>query len=308
MNGVVILDKPAGRTSHDVVAEVKRLLGAKKAGHTGTLDPLATGVLPICLNEATKLAAFFGDDTKTYMATMRLGITTDTLDREGQVIRKCKHCTDKELIRETLRQFEGGIRQTPPRYSAVKYQGKALYKWARQGNPVDVSPKTVHIFYIAVNDISLPDVTFTVHCSKGTYIRALCADAGEKLGCGACLIALRRIRSGFFNESDTIKLDSITPLDRKNTLVSRVIPMVDALACAATVEVEENLAARIRSGYQPGNEMLVPGDKPFLAIGDMIKFTHNGSLVAVARLRCGSGQMDLSNTPQAIKILRVFNE
>ncbi|MGD0275192.1 MAG: tRNA pseudouridine(55) synthase TruB, partial [Syntrophales bacterium] len=282
---MVILDKPAGRTSHDVVAEVKRVIGARKAGHTGTLDPLATGVLPVCLNEATKLAAFLGDDTKTYMATMRLGITTDTLDREGKVIEKCEHCTDKELIRETLRQFEGAIQQTPPRYSAVKYQGKALYEWARQGNPVDVSPKTVHIYYIEVNDISLPDVTFTAHCSKGTYIRALCADAGEKLGCGACLIALRRIRSGLFDESAAIRLDSITPMNRRDTLLSRVIPMADVLAGATTVEVEENLAARIRSGYQPGNEMLVPGDKPFLATGDMIKFIHHGSLVAVARIR-----------------------
>jgi tRNA pseudouridine55 synthase len=290
------------------VTEVKQLLGAGKAGHTGTLDPLATGVLPICLNEATKLVPFLGEDTKTYLATMRLGITTDTLDREGIIIEQREHCTDRRLIEETMRRFIGVCQQVPPRYSAAKYRGKALYKWARQGVSVSAAPKTVQIINIAVESISPPDVTFTVTCSKGTYIRVLCADVGEMMGCGACLVNLRRIRSGIFYEDAAINLNSLAPADRRLALASRIVSMVDALAGMAAVEVEVDLARRIREGYQPGSEILNLRDKPFIATGDMIKLTLQGALVAIAKLSSNSRQIEQRHTPQALRILRVFHE
>ena len=164
MNGVVIIDKPAGKTSHDVVSLVKKILGAKKAGHTGTLDPMATGVLPVCLNEATKLAGFLSDDSKEYRATMLLGVKTETLDTEGKIISQSDKMVSVEEIRTALARMVGKIKQVPPAYSAIKYCGEPLYKWARKGIIVEAAPREVEIRHIIVEDISYPRVTFRVAC------------------------------------------------------------------------------------------------------------------------------------------------
>jgi tRNA pseudouridine55 synthase len=309
MNGVVIIDKPAGKTSHDIVSQVKRILGVKKAGHTGTLDPMATGVLPVCLNEATKLAGFLTADNKEYLATMLLGVKTDTQDTEGKIIGESDKVVTQDEIKAALAGMVGKIKQVPPAYSAVKYCGDPLYKWARKGVTPDVAPREVEIQSIVIEDISFPRVTFKVSCSKGTYIRTLCADVGELLGCGACLCGLRRLRSGFFSLDMAVSLDNMSAADKKNELAAKMLPMAKLLPLLTAIEIEDNFAARLRDGFQPSVAAMKAHVLPFLEAGDMIKFiSSSGSLVALAEM-----VTPVSNFPetgdkcQAAKIVRVFN-
>ncbi len=309
MNGVIIIDKPSGKTSYDIVEDVKKTLGVRKVGHTGTLDPLATGVLPVCINEATKLAQFFLADSKEYRATMLLGVETDTLDIEGTIIAREEPCVARRNIEEVLSSFVGKIEQIPPRYSAVKYKGKPMYKWARRGIVVEPLPKVVEVYRITLEDVELPYVTFLVSCSKGTYIRSLCSDIGETLGCGACLSGLRRIRSGHFSEGSTISLESVHDQGKKEMLEKNIIPMVDALSSFSTIDVDQKLAGRLKEGYQPTVGDLVENYVPSLATGDMVKFVSPGShLVALARMLYSFEEASsLDTKKQLVKILRVFN-
>jgi len=301
MNGIIVVDKPSGKTSHDVVQEVKKTLGVKKAGHTGTLDPLATGILPVCINEATKLGPFFSLDTKEYRATMLLGVKTDTQDIEGNVNASDEPRVSLNDIEHTLHGFIGKIEQIPPRYSAVKFRGKPLYKWAREGIPVDLQPRMVEIFSIDVEEVALPYVTYKVSCSKGTYVRSLCSDAGDILGCGACLAGLRRIRCGVFFEEDAVSLEEINP--------DRVISMVDALPELPVIDVDYPLAEKLGDGYQPVVEMFRFCHIPFVSVGDMVKLIdERRRLVAIARMLYSSDQLAaFDGKRQAMKILRVFN-
>ncbi len=309
MNGVVIIDKPAGKTSHDIVSQVKKILGAKKAGHTGTLDPMATGVLPVCLNEATKLAGFLADEGKEYLATMLLGVKTDTMDTEGKIISRSDQKVSADEIRAAMTRMVGKIQQVPPAYSAVKYCGEPLYKWARKGIVVESAPREVEIQHIAIEDISFPRVIFRVACSKGTYIRALCADVGEMLGCGACLCELRRLRSGLFSEDMAVSLDNPLVADKKVALTAKLLPMSKLLPCMKTVEVKDTFAERLRDGFQPSVEAMKSYVLPFLEAGDMIKFTNcNGSLVALAEMIASVGSFpEMDEKSQAARIVRVFN-
>jgi tRNA pseudouridine55 synthase len=302
VNGIVIIDKPPGKTSHDVVKDVKKALGVRKAGHTGTLDPLATGVLPVCINEATKLAPFFNSDTKEYRVTMLLGVKTDTQDIEGNIIASAPPPQiDLDGIRRALDRFMGETEQIPPRYSAIKFRGKCLYKWAREGIPVDPNPRMIEISNIDVLEVKLPYVTFNVSCSKGTYIRSLCSDVGDVLGCGACLSELRRMRSGRFIEDIAVSLQDIDAAD--------VIPMVDALPDFPFIAVEHAFASKIRTGYQPVVETVRMCHMPFINAGDVIMLTDdNRRLVAIARMLYSSDQFGaLDGKEQAMKILRVFH-
>jgi tRNA pseudouridine 55 synthase len=169
MNGIVIIDKPAGKTSHDIVSEVKKILGAKKAGHTGTLDPMATGVLPVCLNEATKLAQFLSGESKEYTATMLLGVKTDTLDRDGKITAKSDKVVSDEEIKAALAKMVGKISQVPPAFSAVKYGGEPLYKYARRGVFLKTAAREVEISNIAIQKISFPRVTFLLVLKEHIY-------------------------------------------------------------------------------------------------------------------------------------------
>ena len=308
MDGIVVIDKPAGLTSHDVVSRVKKIMGARKAGHTGTLDPMATGVLPVCLNEATKLVQFLSADRKAYRATMLLGVRTDTQDIEGQVIEKSDKAVAEEDIRRAFVAMVGKIRQVPPAYSALKHKGKPLYKYARQGEFPEVAARQVEIFKIDIKDISPPYVLFEISCSKGTYIRTVCADIGEKLGCGACLSALRRLESGFFTEAMAVSLTD-DPQGMKERFLSRMMAMTQCLPSAASVMVDESLAGKLRAGFQPGAEVIRENVPAFLAAGDMIKLidTH-GQLVAVAEMILAAAQMrEYDSTNQGVRIIRVFN-
>jgi len=309
MDGVLIVDKPSGRTSHDVVRDVKKVLGAKKVGHAGTLDPLATGVLAICVNEATKLAQFFSHDDKEYCATMLLGVRTDTLDREGEVIARCEPRLQEKEIRETVEGFIGRIEQRAPKYSAVKFKGKPLYKWTRQGVDIEPPLRKVTVHHISVTEIQMPYVTFEVSCSKGTYIRSLCADIGDRLGCGACLFDLRRTRSGHFGEEGALSLEDLAEGKRLEAIEKNIIPLAETLPGLGTIVVDQDTADRIRRGYQPECGILRDENTPLLEGGDLVKFTtQDGRIAAVAKMVLSSEEISLlDDGKQAVKILRVFS-
>jgi tRNA pseudouridine55 synthase len=308
-DGVIVIDKPAGKTSHDVVSEVKKILGVKKAGHTGTLDPMVTGVLPVCLNEATKLAGFLTGEDKEYLATMLLGVKTDTLDIEGKIISQSDNFVTEEEIRAAMARMVGKIRQIPPAYSAVKYRGKPLYRWARKGVLLDMDPREVKIHSIVIEEISYPRVTFRVVCSKGTYIRTLCSDIGDRLGLGACLYSMRRIRNGFFSEEMAVSLNDCNDNDKKNKLLEKILPMAQLLPLLTTIELEDHSAAKLRNGWQPSVEMMKEHDLPFLKAGDMVKFiSSSGYLLALAEMVAPVNEFsEFDGKRQAAKIVRVFN-
>lgn len=210
MDGILLVDKPAGYTSHDIVAIVKRAYRLKKVGHTGTLDPLATGILPLCINKATRLAGQFINADKAYETTIRWGIETDTYDAEGQVVRASDVPHDVlAQLQCLLPEFLGPIQQLPPPYSAVKVSGKPLYWWARKGEPKAVPARDVTIHDIQICETSPETATLRIACSKGTFIRSLAHDLGQRLGCGGHVIALRRTRTGEFDVAQAVTLEDI---------------------------------------------------------------------------------------------------
>ena len=309
MNGVIVIDKPSGPTSRDVVEEVKRTLGIRKAGHTGTLDPLATGVLPVCINEATKLVQFLALDDKEYRATLLLGVRTDTLDTEGCVLFREEPRVTRKQVEEALMGLMGRRKQAPPRYSAVKFRGRALYDWARRGIDVEALPREVEVYNVRIEEIRLPEVTFTVSCSKGTYIRSLCAEVGETLGCGGCMSVLRRIRSGCFREEQALTMEDMKALEKKSFLAAHLMPMAEVLPGMAVIDADPALADKLRNGYQPDGEILARYHIPFFSAGDVIKFTDGRRLVAIGRMLCASDELVSGESKkQTVRILRVFND
>jgi len=278
MHGVVVIDKPLGITSHDCVTKVKKLLKVKKAGHAGTLDPLATGVLPVCLGEATKAAHYLIAGDKEYRVTMLLGVETDTLDREGRVTKETPLATTEEEIHMILPSFVGSREQQPPYYSAVKYQGQPLYRWARQGVKVDVPPRRIEIYALQVEAVALPYVQFHVACSAGTYVRVLCAELGRALRCGGCLVQLRRLRAGPFSEEHAVPLT-------EGGMERHVIPLPEALAHMPAITVSPLWVERLKQGQQPTEATFEGSDISSLDSGLMIKvLSQTGEMVALARL------------------------
>ena len=206
INGVINIYKIKGFTSHDVVAKLRGIMKQKKIGHTGTLDPDATGVLPVCLGSATKLCDMLTDKEKEYVAKVRLGIVTDTQDMTGTVLCQKEVNVNEKQVTEALQTFVGEYEQIPPMYSALKVNGKKLYELAREGKEVERKARPVTIHYIEIMDMQLPELTIRVGCSKGTYIRTLCHDLGERLGCGAAMAALERTKSGEFTVETALTL------------------------------------------------------------------------------------------------------
>ena len=249
LNGVVVVDKPEGLSSAQVVARVKALFGARKAGHTGTLDPFATGILVCCINRATRLSRFFLKGDKTYEAILRLGTQTDTQDATGAVTdsQPIEGVTDEMVVRVASR-FTGTISQVPPVYSALKHEGTPLYKLARRGQAVEKPARSVRIDRLEILDMHLPDVRFSVSCSAGTYIRTLCADMGVALGCGGHLKTLRRTASCGFGLEDAWSLDRLQERKEKGSLETAVVGMRDALHFIPEVVAEKELARSIRNG------------------------------------------------------------
>ena len=209
INGVINIYKIKGFTSHDVVAKLRGILKQKKIGHTGTLDPEATGVLPVCLGSATKLCDMLTDKEKEYVAKVQLGVTTDTQDMTGTVLSEKPVTVTEEMVAEALHSFLGVYEQVPPMYSALKVNGKKLYELAREGKEVERKARPVTIHGIEILEMNLPCLTIKVSCSKGTYIRTLCHDLGEKLGCGAAMAALERTKSGQFTKEKAVTLEEL---------------------------------------------------------------------------------------------------
>ncbi len=249
LNGIVAIDKPKDITSAKVVAHVKRLLNAKKVGHAGTLDPFAEGVLVCCINDATRLARFLLAGNKTYEASLKLGIETDTQDSTGSVTAVSQEFDyPADSIRSVVKQFKGRIEQQPPVFSALKHKGTPLYKLARQGKPVQKPARSVHIASIRILEITLPLVRFSVCCSAGTYIRTLCADIGKKLGCGGHLFALKRLESSGFKIQRAVSLPELEKLVSAGKYDRFIVSMADALAEMPTCVADPDLIEKIRHG------------------------------------------------------------
>lgn len=260
LNGIVVIDKPAGQTSARTVAQVKKILGVAKCGHTGTLDPFATGVLICCVNQATRLARFFLHGEKKYQAVLRLGVSTDTQDGSGRIMASAPvpDFPADDLV-ETFRRFEGPQLQQPPVYAALKHQGTPLYKLARQGRPVQKAARPVAIRRLCILRIDLPDIEFQVTCSAGTYIRTLCADIGDQLGCGGHLSWLRRTASSGFNISDAVTPDQLMAKKDAGRHHQAVIPMADALGQMPSFTADDQVIEHIHHGRRL-NRTMVPID------------------------------------------------
>ncbi len=252
-SGILLIDKPVGMTSAQVVAAVKRLTGVGKVGHTGTLDPLATGLLICCLNQATKLARFLLEGEKSYEAVLNLGVATDTQDATGQILsRQDTSSVTKAAVERTMHTFLGVIRQQPPVYSALKHEGKPLYHWARKGKPVAKPSRTVVISALEIQKVTLPEVYFSVSCSAGTYIRTLCADVGDSLGCGGHLTALRRTASCGFSVTRAMTLEQLDAMADTGAWKNRLILPADALPFMPAHHADERLADKVKFGRPIG--------------------------------------------------------
>lgn len=223
INGIINIYKEAGFTSHDVVAKLRGIVKQKKIGHTGTLDPDAVGVLPVCFGNATKLCDMLTDKSKEYEACLLLGVETDTQDISGTVLAEHEVKVSEQEVLEAIKSFEGVYEQIPPMYSALKVNGKKLYELARQGKEVERQPRKVEISYIRILSCELPEVHFVVGCSKGTYIRTLCDDIGKKLGCGGTMKSLKRTQVGIFNVEDALTLSQVEELVKKEELGKHII-------------------------------------------------------------------------------------
>lgn len=247
ISGVLLLDKPAGITSQTAVLKAKRLFGAAKAGHTGTLDPLATGLLPICFGEATKFSHVLSDADKTYAATVKLGVTTTTGDMEGDVTATAPVAVERPAVIAVLTRLTGEVLQTPPMYSAVKLAGTPLYKYARAGLELARAPRRVCIRAIELAAVTHDELHIRVTCSKGTYIRVLAEDIGRALGCGACLAALQRTAAGEFKISAAIELDALYDMapDQRDT---HLLPVDSLVAALPRVDLDAGQAQKIATG------------------------------------------------------------
>ena len=287
ISGILLIDKPEGITSFEVVRRTRRALKLRKIGHLGTLDPFATGLLPLCLGEATKLAPYLLPGSKSYRATLRLGEATDTQDLTGRVLSHTETLPEPEAVRRLAATMVGEICQVPPMHSALHYKGERLYRLARRGQMVELPPRAVTIYRLEVEKVEMPRVTFTVQCSQGTYIRTLAADLGAALGCGAHLEVLRRLQVGAFRVEEALELATLEEAaggrDARPTLaealLARIIPLSNCLPGVRQVTVSLGEAAKLRQGQEiiPPPENWPPGE--------LVQILAAGQLLALARVR-----------------------
>ena len=281
VNGILLLDKPSGITSNEALQQVKRLFFAKKAGHTGSLDPLASGVLPICMGEATKVSAFLLDADKCYQVRCQLGVKTDTADAEGEVIetRPVEDYSDAR-IETVLEQFRGPIEQIPPMYSALKHEGQRLYKLARQGVEVEREPRPVDIHELSVTARGEDWLDIFVHCSKGTYVRTLVEDIGERLGCGAHVSRLRRTAVGPYGDDGLVTLEELEAIKARDKRATDdlLLTIETALTQWPGVNLSPDAAFYLRQGQAvlvpraptSGWVRLYEGEGTFLGMGEIL--------------------------------------
>ena len=245
MDGIVIVDKPAGWTSQDVTAKLRGVFQTRRIGHGGTLDPMATGVLPVFVGRATRGVEFFEHAEKTYETTLRLGLTTDTEDTTGTVLEEKPVCVTSADIEAVLPRFQGEIQQIPPMYSAIKINGQKLVDLARKGKEVERKPRTITVFSLVFLGMTGNDVRLRVHCSKGTYIRTLCKDIGDALGCGGCMAQLRRISAGSYGENEAVPLSALVESDAPEQYLRNVDTLFSQYPA---VTLTEKQALRTRNG------------------------------------------------------------
>lgn len=278
VNGILVLDKPEGLSSNQALQVVKGLFAAQKAGHTGTLDPIATGVLPLCFGEATKVSRFLLGADKVYQTRARLGIATDTADREGRVIAEHPVSVERPALEAALRAHTGALMQVPSMFSALKHGGEPLYKLARRGEEVVREPRAVQVFRLALRSFEPPDFEVEIHCSKGTYVRTLIADIGTALGCGAHVTALRRTAVGAFGLDDAHTIEALRarrgdgPPEVLDTLLA---PIERALAHLPRIELPEGYAALVARGQPVRPPEPSPG-------GWVALYARSGAFVGMA--------------------------
>ncbi len=284
INGILLLDKPAGLTSNGVLQQVKRLYMAKRAGHTGSLDPIATGMLPLCFGEATKFSQFLLDSDKYYYVTAKLGKRTSTGDKEGEVIaeRSFSQVT-REQLEELLRPFHGEIKQIPPMFSALKHKGKPLYELARQGIEIKREPRSIHIYSLQLESFQDDSFSFHIHCSKGTYVRTLVDDIGELLGCGAHVCQLRRTAVSPYHSCLMHSLPVLEETFRQEGLeglLRFLLPIETSVAGFPSVKLSTSAAFYIRMGQpvrvtnapaQGFVRLMIGEEQRFLGIGEMLE-------------------------------------
>jgi tRNA pseudouridine55 synthase len=310
-DGILLIDKCMGETSHGVVKKIRSAFQDEnrlKVGHAGTLDPFATGLLIVLLGQGTKLSQFIMPGEKVYLATLELGVETDTMDLTGRVLATAA-VPDMSLehVREKAKRFVGKLHQVPPAYSAVRYQGKRAYQLARKGQAVELKAREITVHSFQILSVALPEMTIRIRCSSGTYVRRLASDLGKALGMGGHLRSLRRIRSGPFDVGEALSSAEIGDRVHGPSLSKRVIPMREAIPHMGEIIVSTKTAEKVRQGCQPAWEELMPGwDEKTDVSADLhdgwIKLVSGGGLVAILQVAAGDG-----GGHGRVKIERVFS-
>lgn len=278
MNGIILVDKPQNWTSHDVVAKLRGVLHERRIGHSGTLDPLATGLLVVFVGRATRAVEFAEADSKEYLAGLSLGVSTDTQDITGNIVAESAALPDEAALREALGRFIGDIEQIPPMYSAIKIGGKKLYELARRGESVERAPRKITVSAIDIAGRDGDDYILNISCSKGTYVRTLCSDIGEALGCGACMSSLRRTRAGVFSVDDAHSLADIEAAVREGRL-SDIILQVDTLFTSfPKLTVSQSAAKRLKNG----NIIKISAED-----GEYKVYSDSDEFLLLGRVECG---------------------
>lgn len=288
IHGVINVYKEKGYTSHDVVAKLRRILQQKKIGHTGTLDPEAEGVLPVCLGAATRLCDMLTEKEKEYRAVLLLGTVTDTQDTQGKVLSVCSHVPQEEEVRKAICSFEGEYQQIPPMYSALKVNGKKLYELAREGKTVERKARAVRIHHILIEEMNLPRVCMTVSCSKGTYIRTLCHDIGQRLGCGAAMEALVRTQAAGYRIEDAISLGGLQSLKDEGNLTAAVHPVDEVFAVYPALQVRGEAGRLLKNGNPLGEQQFLCVSQEHFASPVRV-YDAAGKFAAVYRYRKEKG-------------------
>lgn len=291
MTGILNVYKPKGITSHNVVSFVRRNLNMKRVGHTGTLDPLATGVLPVLVGNATKLSDLIMADEKRYTARVVLGITTDTDDTTGEIIEKREVSVTEEQLLEAVQGFIGEIEQIPPMYSAIKVDGRKLYQLARKGVEIERKPRKITVYSIDTYDFDGTSFMMDVHCGKGTYIRALCRDIGEVLSCGAAMDSLERTMSGVFTKENTYTFEEIEAAVENGTIEDLLISPDEVLGDFVRIDVTSESSAKIKNGVRLRPQQL---DINEYCEGEIFRIYEHGELLCLLKVKDCDGQLLLA--------------
>jgi tRNA pseudouridine55 synthase len=301
MNGVLVIDKPGGMTSHDVVRKIRRICGTRRVGHAGTLDPMATGLLLVAVGEATRIVEYLMEGEKTYRATLQLGEATDTQDASGKTVASNEHYPrDEAVIRQAISTFLGQQQQVPPMYSAIKKNGVPLYRLARQGVEIEREPRYINVRQLQVLEIDLPRVTFEVVCSKGTYVRTLCHDIGLSLGTFAHMTDLRRIRSGSFELNEAVTLNDLEQA-APEILAGMMLPLAEGLRDYPACQLQTEAVQKLRHGIPPRADEF--SSATTLDEGEVVVLQDRDQTLAIGRF----APLRTRETRGDIELFKVFN-